>query len=84
MNNAKLFGKLWKSCNQLRGKLDPSEYKYVILTIIFFKFASDVYEIRNKKRTSTEDNQDIQSEGIIIIPENYSWKDVVKVITTEH
>ncbi len=83
MNNIKLFEKLWKSCNQLRGKFDWLDYKYVILTIIFFKFTSDVYEIRNKKRTAIEDEQDIQSEGIVIVPEEYSWNDIIKKINDE-
>ncbi len=32
---------LWDSANKLRGTVEPSEYKHVVLGLIFLKFASD-------------------------------------------
>jgi type I restriction enzyme M protein len=37
---------LWDSANKLRGSVEPSEYKHVVLGLIFLKFASDKYEGR--------------------------------------
>jgi len=37
---------LWQSCDKLRGSVDPSEYKHVVLGLIFLKFASDKFEER--------------------------------------
>ncbi len=37
---------LWDSANKLRGKVESSEYKHVVLGLIFLKFASDKFEKR--------------------------------------
>ncbi len=39
---------LWQSCDKLRGSVEPSEYKHVVLGLIFLKFASDKFEERRK------------------------------------
>ena len=35
---------LWKSADKLRGSVEPSEYKHVVLGLFFLKFASDKFE----------------------------------------
>lgn len=37
---------LWDSANKLRGSVESSEYKHVVLGLIFLKFVSDRYEVR--------------------------------------
>ncbi|RAI86745.1 type I restriction-modification system subunit M [Algoriphagus yeomjeoni] len=37
---------LWDSANKLRGTVESSEYKHVVLGLIFLKFASDKFEER--------------------------------------
>jgi type I restriction enzyme M protein len=37
---------LWDSANKLRGTVESSEYKHVVLGLIFLKFASDTFEAR--------------------------------------
>ncbi len=39
---------LWESANKLRGSVEPSEYKHVVLSLIFLKFASDKFEERRQ------------------------------------
>jgi len=39
---------LWDSANKLRGSVEPSEYKHIVLGLIFLKFASDKFEERKK------------------------------------
>lgn len=34
---------LWKAADKLRGNIDPSEYKYIILGLIFLKYVSDSF-----------------------------------------
>jgi len=34
---------LWKAADRLRGNIDPSEYKYVVLGLIFLKYISDSF-----------------------------------------
>src|SRR5665647_903279 len=43
---------LWDSANKLRGSVEPSEYKHVVLGLIFLKFASDKFEERKKELIS--------------------------------
>ena len=39
---------LWESANKLRGAVEPSEYKHVVLSLIFLKYASDKFEERRQ------------------------------------
>jgi len=38
--------RIYNSCNKLRGTIEPSEYKHVVLGLIFLKFANDKFEER--------------------------------------
>ena len=40
---------LWDSANKLRGTVESSEYKHVVLSLIFLKFASDKFEERRQE-----------------------------------
>lgn len=40
---------LWDSANKLRGTVESSEYKHVVLSLIFLKFASDKFERRREE-----------------------------------
>jgi len=40
---------LWDTANRLRGSVESSEYKHVVLSLIFLKFASDKFEERKKE-----------------------------------
>ncbi len=35
---------VWKACDSLRGKIDPSQYKDYVLTLLFLKYLSDVWK----------------------------------------
>ena len=40
---------LWDTANHLRGSVESSEYKHVVLSLVFLKFISDKFEARRKK-----------------------------------
>ena len=40
---------LWESANKLRGTVEPSEYKHVVLSLIFLKYAGDKFEERKQE-----------------------------------
>ncbi len=40
---------LWQSCNKMRGSIEPSEYKHVVLSLIFLKYAGDHFEKRRNE-----------------------------------
>ena len=44
---------LWKSADKLRGSVEPAEYKHVVLSLFFLKFASDKFEVQRKKIIET-------------------------------
>jgi type I restriction enzyme M protein len=51
-NNSATLGfeeKMWAAADKLRGHMDPSEYKHVILGLIFLKYISDAFEARYKE-----------------------------------
>ena len=39
---------LWQSADKLRGSVEPAEYKHVVLSLFFLKFASDKFEAQRK------------------------------------
>lgn len=48
---------LWDTANKLRGSVESSEYKHVVLSLIFLKFANDKFEAR-KQELIDEGKQD--------------------------
>ena len=47
---------LWESANKLRGSVEPSEYKHVVLSLIFLKYAYDRFVERRNELIA--DNKD--------------------------
>ena len=43
MKKSELYGSIWKSCDELRGSMDASQYKDYVLTLLFVKYVSDRY-----------------------------------------
>lgn len=43
---------LWDSANKLRGTVEPSEYKHIVLSLIFLKFISDKFDERREELLS--------------------------------
>jgi len=44
IKKSQIYSTLWKSCDDLRGKMDASQYKNYILSILFVKYVSDKYK----------------------------------------
>lgn len=40
---------LWSAADKLRGNIDPSEYKYIVLGLIFLKYVSDAFYQQREK-----------------------------------
>ena len=43
VKKSELYGSIWKSCDELRGSMDASQYKDYVLTLLFVKYVSDRY-----------------------------------------
>lgn len=70
---------LWDTANQLRGSVESSEYKHIVLSLVFLKFISDKFEARRKKML--DDGQEAfiemkefyQQDNIFYLPEDTRW-----------
>jgi type I restriction enzyme M protein len=43
MKKSQIYSTLWRSCDELRGGMDASQYKDYVLTLLFTKYVSDKY-----------------------------------------
>ena len=60
-----LYSSLWRSCDELRGGMDASQYKDYVLTLLFVKYVSDKYAgSRN---------------ALIVVPEDGAFADMVRL-----
>ena len=75
---------LWDSANKLRGKVESSEYKHVVLGLIFLKFASDKFEIRRKeiindgKKQFVEMQEFYEMKNVFYLSEISRWDYLIK------
>ena len=44
IKKSELYSTLWKSCDELRGGMDASQYKDYVLVVLFVKYISDKYK----------------------------------------
>ena len=73
---------LWSAADVLRGSMDASEYKHVILGLIFLKYISDSFEAKRAELledpyADPDDKDEYISENIFFVPEGARW-DVIK------
>ena len=43
LKKSQIWSSLWRSCDELRGGMDASQYKDYVLTLLFMKYVSDKY-----------------------------------------
>ena len=43
IKKSQLYSSIWKSCDELRGGMDASQYKDYVLVLLFIKHISDKY-----------------------------------------
>lgn len=80
--------KLWEIACTLRGNMDASEYKQVILGLIFLKYISDKFEAKYKELVAEgdgfEDDEDAYiAENIFFVPEEARWGYILKKANSE-
>lgn len=79
---------LWKAADKLRGSLSASQYKDVILGLVFLKYVSDAYDERREAIRSDllaegyddeqigdliDDPEEYQGYGVFVVPEEARW-----------
>src|SRR5205814_9579650 len=63
IKKSELYSSLWKSCDELRGGMDASQYKDYVLVLLFIKYVSDKYAG--------------QPNALIEVPQGGSFADMV-------
>jgi type I restriction enzyme M protein len=79
---------LWKAADKLRGSLSASQYKDVILGLVFLKYVSDAYDERREAIRSDllaegydddqiadliDDPEEYQGYGVFVVPPGAQW-----------
>lgn len=79
---------LWDAADKLRGNQEPSEYKHVVLGLVFLKYISDRFEERRKTledelladgikpqriESFLEDRDEYKSQNVFWVPESARW-----------
>ena len=72
---------IWDAACVLRGNMDASEYKNVVLGLIFLKYISDRFEEKHRELVAEgdgfeEDIDEHTSEGIFFVPQGARWGDI--------
>ncbi len=75
---------IWDAACVLRGNMDASEYKNVILGLIFLKYISDSFESKYQELVDEgegfeEDRDEYDAENIVFVPAGARWKDIAAV-----
>ncbi|NKG22002.1 N-6 DNA methylase [Paeniglutamicibacter terrestris] len=79
---------LWKAADKLRGSMDASQYKDVILGLVFLKYVSDAFEERREQLSEElaadgmnevqigqliDDTDEYTGRGVFWVPGNARW-----------
>ncbi len=73
---------LWAAADKLRSNMNPSEYKHVVLGLIFLKYISDAFaELHQKLQegqgeyegADPEDPDEYLAENVFYVPEKARW-----------
>ncbi|OBH30755.1 restriction endonuclease subunit M [Mycobacterium sp. E342] len=88
-NMKELKDTLWKAADKLRGSLSASQYKDVILGLVFLKYVSDAYDERREAihaeleadgldagqiEDLIDDPEEYQGYGVFVVPPKARWK----------
>jgi len=75
---------MWAAADKLRGHMDASEYKHVVLGLIFLKYISDAFQAKYKQLEATkdieytdpEDRDEYTAANIFWVPKEARWSNL--------
>ena len=83
--------RLWETADALRGNQEPSEYKHVVLGLVFLKYISDRFEARRRALADElladgvpedrladflEDRDEYRSHNVFWVPAEARWESI--------
>tara|TARA_R110002049_G_scaffold269032_1_gene445805 strand:+ start:1689 stop:3263 length:1575 start_codon:yes stop_codon:yes gene_type:complete len=83
-NSTSFEESLWDSANKLRGSVESSEYKHIVLSLIFLKFISDKFEARRKaliadgKEAFVDMVEFYTMDNVFYLAEEARWDYIIK------
>ncbi len=86
--NVGFEAELFLAADKLRKNLEPSEYKHIVLGLIFLKYISDAFEahrevLRQTPGADLEDPDEYLMENVFWIPQEARWETVYEDIPFE-
>jgi len=76
---------LWDAANKLRGSVEPSEYKHIVLSLIFLKFVSDKFEDRRAELIAEGREKYLEMKAfytmknVFFLTEKSRWSHIVEM-----
>lgn len=72
---------LWEMADKLRGNIESSEYKHVVLGLIFLKYISDAFEEKYSELIAEgegfeEDMDAYTADNIFFVPKEARWENI--------
>lgn len=82
-NLKKIESKLWASAEKMRGAVSVSDYKFIVLGLIFLKYISDSFEEKYKELVDEGDGLEEErdcytAENIFYVPKTARWEYLVE------
>ena len=82
-NDDNLEAILFKAADKMRGAVDPGEYKYVALGLIFLRYLSAAFETKRTQLTDDpeadqDDPEEYIAQGVFWVPEEARWSELQK------
>ena len=79
---------LWQAADKLRGSMDESEYRNVVLGLIFLKYVSDSFEEKRDEILNSDYPEEVEepdaylAENIFWVPKEARWSVIQKAAKT--
>ena len=72
---------LFKAADKLRGNMEPSDYKHVVLGLIFLKYISDAFDEKHKQlmaedASAAEDRDEYAADNVFWVPKEARWSNL--------
>ena len=83
-DSANYDAQLWRTADALRGSMDASEYKHVVLGLIFLKYISDAFLEAHARLEALVENEgadpehpdEYRADGIFWVPREARWSNL--------
>ena len=75
---------IWAAADKMRGAVEPAEYKHVVLSLIFLKYANDKFDEHRRKMIEAGQAQFLEmmpfyvKDNVFFIPECARWSYIMQ------